>query len=185
MQALLKSKQAFILLDQGTQAFSCSSYLTNIKDDPEMLFGDGIIIPEWKNASTILLYAPLPGEPNLLNLLAGFPEKKFLFPRIVEKRLLLYQWRPHVPWLRGRYNIQEPDPQTWKEVPAKVVDIALIPGLAFDHDGRRLGRGGGFYDRLLGDSEWRGVKVGVAWPWQIVKRVPCEPHDMVMDTVLT
>ncbi|MFZ4116569.1 MAG: 5-formyltetrahydrofolate cyclo-ligase [Chthoniobacterales bacterium] len=143
-----------------------------------------LALPQWQNASSILLYAPLPGEPDLLGLLEEFLEKRFFFPRIEKKKLHLYQWFPGAGWFSGSYGLQEPDPDEWSEVSIEDVDLAVIPGLAFDQAGGRLGRGGGFYDRLLSDSVWRGFKVGVAWPWQIVSSVPREPHDVLMDVVV-
>jgi 5,10-methenyltetrahydrofolate synthetase len=158
-----------------------------------------IKLPDWNNTSTLLLYAPLPGEPDPLillhsifhtpnssaqSLLETLPKKKLLFPRIYHDKLHLYQWEQDANWVQGSYGIQEPDPKTWKEAALEEVDVGLIPGLAFDHTGGRLGRGGGFYDRLLGDSRWRGIKTGVAWPWQLVLNVPKEPHDISMDYVV-
>jgi 5-formyltetrahydrofolate cyclo-ligase len=62
--------------------------------------------------------------------------------------------------------------------------LALVPGLAFDGGGRRLGRGGGYYDRFLGGEEMQGaVKVGVCFSVQMVAEVPVDKHDVVMDWV--
>jgi len=61
----------------------------------------------------------------------------------------------------------------------------LVPGLAFDLLGGRLGRGRGFYDRLLREGLFHGIKVGYAWDWQLVDKVPCEQHDIRMDYIVT
>jgi len=143
-----------------------------------------LTLPQWQRASSILLYAPLPGEPNLLGLLEKFLKKRFFFPRIEEKKLYLYEWSPGAAWFSGSYGLQEPDPYKWSEVSIEEVDLAVVPGLAFDQAGGRLGRGGGFYDRLLSDPAWRGFKVGTAWSWQMVSSVPREPHDVLMDVVV-
>ncbi|HLP77584.1 MAG TPA: 5-formyltetrahydrofolate cyclo-ligase, partial [Candidatus Paceibacterota bacterium] len=63
------------------------------------------------------------------------------------------------------------------------LDLVLVPGVAFDACGRRLGRGKGFYDRLLADT--RGIKCGVAFDEQIVTGIPVEPHDVLVDCILT
>jgi 5-formyltetrahydrofolate cyclo-ligase len=68
-------------------------------------------------------------------------------------------------------------------VPLNQLDFILVPGVAFDLVGRRLGRGKGFYDRLL--AEVRGHKCGVAFDAQIVAEVPEEPHDIRVDSILT
>jgi len=88
-------------------------------------------------------------------------------------------------WISGSYGIREPDPGSWDRASLSEVDLALIPGLAFDSKGGRLGRGKGFYDRLLGHPEFRGIKVGLAWDWQIVAEVPCDSDDIPMDFVVT
>ncbi len=84
----------------------------------------------------------------------------------------------------GRYGIQEPRPglPSVEELPGRT--LWLIPGLAFDAAGNRLGRGGGFYDRLL-ERFPVGVTVGVCLPCQLVKRVPVEAHDRRVDAVMT
>jgi 5-formyltetrahydrofolate cyclo-ligase len=68
-------------------------------------------------------------------------------------------------------------------VPLNQLDFLLVPGVAFDRSGRRLGRGKGFYDRLLAGVT--GMKCGVAWDEQIVHELPAEPHDIAMDLMLT
>jgi len=200
-------------------------------------------LPQWEKASSILLYAPLPEEPDLLSCLArvfhrdptivhenlmtatsgsnsyssiisqravaqdpltplhgaSHPpyhaqheasevetcfKKRFFFPYIEKNELLLYEWSSQQSWTTGLYGLQEPDPNTWSRGSIEEIDVALIPGLAFDDRGGRLGRGGGFYDRLLGNPNWRGCKIGVAWPWQVVSNVPREPHDVMMDALL-
>ncbi|MEY2466031.1 MAG: 5-formyltetrahydrofolate cyclo-ligase, partial [Verrucomicrobiota bacterium] len=67
--------------------------------------------------------------------------------------------------------------------PIKPLDLILVPGVAFELHGRRLGRGKGFYDRLLADM--RGTTCGVAFDEQIVAEIPVEPHDVHLDYLLT
>ncbi len=64
-----------------------------------------------------------------------------------------------------------------------VPDLLLIPGLAFDREGRRLGRGKGFYDKYL--SEFRGIKIGLCFDGQLIEHVPSEQHDMKMNFIIT
>lgn len=71
----------------------------------------------------------------------------------------------------------------WTEIPAGEIDFAIVPGVAFDRELRRLGRGGGYYDRLL--PLMRCTSVGAAFVWQIVDRVPCDPWDCPVDAVAT
>ncbi len=82
----------------------------------------------------------------------------------------------------GKFGITEPGPQceVW---PLNTLDLTLVPGLGFDLAGRRLGRGLGFYDRLL--SRITGAKCGVAFDQQILGEIPAEGHDVRMDFILT
>lgn len=86
----------------------------------------------------------------------------------------------------GAYGIREPLPElvaASREETCNENVIWLVPGLAFDRAGNRLGRGGGFYDRLLPGV--RGTKVGVAYTWQLVDLLPTEPHDIPVDVIVT
>jgi len=111
-------------------------------------------------------------------------KNSFLFPKIEGERLTIYRMSSGSLWTTGPYGIREPDPGSWRKASPEEVDLAVIPGLAFDAAGGRLGRGKGYYDRLLGDPAFRGIKVGLAWEWQIVGEVPATAHDIRMDLVL-
>ena len=142
-------------------------------------------LSEWETASTILLYNPLPGEVDLMPLIRGDDSRKFLFPRIEGEHLQLYRPSGTDEWITHPLGLLEPDPETWEKASPGEIDLALIPGLAFDPQGGRLGRGKGFYDRLLGDPDFRGVKIGICWHWQVVDSVPYEAHDIRMDLIVS
>jgi 5-formyltetrahydrofolate cyclo-ligase len=85
----------------------------------------------------------------------------------------------------GYCGILEPRPQRTRAVGPEALDLALVPGVAFDVWGGRLGFGAGFYDRLLGQLP-RGVpKVGMAFDFQIIPRLPHQPHDVLLDAIVT
>ena len=65
------------------------------------------------------------------------------------------------------------------------IDLIVVPGLAFSRDGHRLGRGAGFFDRLLAGPAAEAYKLGVRFDFQLLESIPIEPHDIVMDTVVT
>jgi 5-formyltetrahydrofolate cyclo-ligase len=65
------------------------------------------------------------------------------------------------------------------------IDLIVVPGSAFSRDGHRLGRGGGLFDRLLADPAAAAYKLGVCFDFQLLESIPIEPHDIVMDTVVT
>ena len=139
----------------------------------------------WRNSSSVLLYAPIEWELDPMELISAAPEYSFLFPRVVEDHLEIHRMSPRSRWITGSFGIREPDPASWDHAALSEVDLALIPGMAFDPKGGRLGRGKGFYDRLLCHPEFRGIKAGVSWDWQLVSEVPCDRDDIPMDFVVT
>ena len=89
---------------------------------------------------------------------------------------------PEKDLLVGRFGIREPE-TSCGEIELNRLDFTLVPGVAFDLQGRRLGRGKGFYDRML--AAVRGTTCGVAFDEQIVEEVPVEPHDTRVNCILT
>jgi 5-formyltetrahydrofolate cyclo-ligase len=83
----------------------------------------------------------------------------------------------------GKFNILEPKPEAVRPVNTADWPALLVPGLAFDTQGNRLGRGRGYFDRLLRDA--RGVRLALAYDFQIVTEVPAEAHDARMDFIVT
>jgi len=84
---------------------------------------------------------------------------------------------------KGKFGILEPDPEVIRRVQPEKLDALLVPGLAFDEMGNRLGRGRGFFDRIL--QETRGAKLALAYDFQLVREVPTEKHDVRMDFIVT
>jgi 5-formyltetrahydrofolate cyclo-ligase len=141
----------------------------------------------WKKAGSVLFYAAICGELDLSPLIDSALEagKTVLLPRFALEtasyeavRVLEFK-RDCAP---GKFGIAEPGPHC-AAYPLKSLDLALAPGLGFDLDGRRLGRGRGFYDRLL--AQIAGAKCGVAFDQQIVGEIPAERHDVHMNFILT
>lgn len=141
----------------------------------------------WQQARAILLFAPMDGETNIWPLLKeALAEGKLVaLPRFVpdlgeyEVRQVADLDRDLAP---GHFGIREPSP-AGPVFDAKRLDLALVPGIGFALDGWRLGRGKGYYDRLL--APVHGMKCGVAFDWQVVASVPVEPHDVRLNCILT
>ena len=85
----------------------------------------------------------------------------------------------------GPRGILEPDPVTCKVVPIERIDIAIIPGVALDEKGGRIGSGEGFYDRLIPKLPITTRKVSLAFECQIVQQIPMESHDKYVDIIIT
>jgi len=143
--------------------------------------------PFFKRANSILFFAPLPAEVDLWPLL----EKTLVIEKLValpcfDAANRLYRSR-RVRQLRveivfGQFGIREPA-ATCVEIPLDDLDLVLVPGVAFDGRGNRLGRGKGFYDRLLKD--FNGIKAAIAFDEQVVDEVPAEANDVRMDYLVT
>lgn len=143
--------------------------------------------PVWRHAGTILFYAPLADEPDISPLLERVLEegRMVLLPRYNAGRGSYEACRVETPLGGlpvGRFGIREPVPAS-RVVPLKQLDLVLVPGLAFDWSGHRLGRGRGCYDRLL--REVAGTKCGVAFETQLQAEVPVEPHDVWLEYIVT
>jgi 5-formyltetrahydrofolate cyclo-ligase len=142
---------------------------------------------DWNDARSVLFYSAIDGEIDLSPLmeLALEAGKAVLLPRFAAE-LGAYE-AVRVTNLTGdcapgKFGISEPGRHCAVH-PLNSLDLALAPGLGFDLAGRRLGRGRGFYDRLL--SQVAGAKCGVAFDPQIVGEIPAEGHDIRMDFILT
>jgi 5-formyltetrahydrofolate cyclo-ligase len=141
----------------------------------------------WKNAGAVLFFAPLPDELDLWPLLeealaagkiAALPRfnpasKNYVACRVQNLRSEIAP---------GGFGIREPAARC-AGIPLDRFDLILVPGVAFDWHGHRLGRGRGFYDRLLAGV--RGVKCGITFDEQMVNDVPAGPSDVRMNFILT
>lgn len=86
---------------------------------------------------------------------------------------------------RGHYGIPHPLRLTSRRVSSKSLDLILLPGVAFDRHGGRLGRGAGYFDRFLAEVPARVPRVGLAFGFQVLKNLPREPHDQAVCAVIT
>jgi 5-formyltetrahydrofolate cyclo-ligase len=141
----------------------------------------------WKNAGSALFFAPLPDEADVWPLLedALTGKKIAALPRFdsasngyVAGRV--QNLRSEI--VTGQFGIREPG-ASCVEIPLNRLNLVLVPGVAFDWQGRRLGRGRGFYDRLLADVD--GIKCGIAFDEQMVEEIPAGPRDIRLNFILT
>ncbi len=112
-------------------------------------------------ATIVMVFDAVPGEPDLAEF---------------------------VSWCRTRGIITvapSPDPDAGDPIDPEAVDVVVVPGLAFTPDGRRLGQGGGWYDRFLARTRPDCLGIGVAFDVQIVDDVPTEQHDVLLELVIT
>ncbi len=92
---------------------------------------------------------------------------------------------PNKDLISGPRGILEPNPAKCKPVPLDSIDIAIVPGLAMDEKGGRVGSGDGYYDRIIPDLPMTTRKVGLVFEGQLVPQVPMESHDKHVDIIIT
>lgn len=138
----------------------------------------------WQQAHTVLLYAAMPDEVSLKQLIdeAVKTGKDVILPVVDGEELLLRHYDPRHMAHQGQYQIEEPTSECAPLADLAAIDLALIPGRAFTQQGQRLGRGKGYYDRLLPQLEC--PKWGVAYSCQMVETIPTDAWDVNMNRVL-
>lgn len=140
----------------------------------------------FRNATTVLLYHSLPDEVDTHALVRrAATGKRVLLPAVVSsERLALRPYCGEAQMQQGAFGIGEPVGDD--VVDFSTIDLAVVPGMAFDTAGHRLGRGRGYYDRLLLQLRRAGVPiVGLCFPFQRVSDVPVEAHDIAVDEVIS
>jgi 5-formyltetrahydrofolate cyclo-ligase len=142
-------------------------------------------LPEFKQAHTVLAFAPLPGEIDIWSLLAELAAgpQRLCLPLMCGPGLMEAREVSDIACLKpNRFYIAEPPSAAPLLAPAEL-DLVLTPGLAFSRDLWRLGRGGGYYDRFLAAGS--AFRLGLARELQIVIQLPHEPHDLRMQALLS
>lgn len=140
--------------------------------------------PEVQYAKVICTYASLPEEVDSLEVLQKLIEQKnfVVVPRVSGDDLILHRIHTMNDLVPGRFDIMEPK-LSCPVVDPTSVDLFIVPGIAFDRKGYRLGWGKGYYDRLLAGV--KATKIGLAYSFQIVSRLNREKYDIPMDIVIT
>ena len=146
-------------------------------------------LPEMAAADRILLYAALPTEVPTDAIAAAAGERgiSVTYPRCepdTPDMTLHHVTGPSDLRPDGRFGIREPA-QNCRQVTLHEVDVVLLPGLGWDREGGRLGKGAGFYDRLLADEGWRGFRCGLFFAAQEFEALPADPWDVPLDAVVT
>ncbi len=141
--------------------------------------------PLFQQAQTILVYFSVRQEPDLGSLFA-LP-KVWGVSRCVGKDLIWHTWSPAdaMPLQKGAYGILAPSPDA-PLVQPDAVDLILVPAVACDRRGYRLGYGGGFYDRLLSQPVWQAKPtVGIVFDFASLVTLPHDPWDRPLQAICT
>lgn len=178
-----KFRKNVITLRKNQNSLDCSRNSIIIKE--KLLKMDRV-----KNSNTIMLYLDFNNEvktdillKELINL-----NKIVVAPITVkeDKKLLPYRIKNLDSDIKiGSYGIREPRKSTCSPVDIKEIDIVIVPGVAFDKNGFRLGYGGGFYDRFLKNLSPYAITIGLAFDIQLFDEIPKEEHDIQLDYIIT
>jgi 5-formyltetrahydrofolate cyclo-ligase len=145
-------------------------------------------VPGWRTAEWICAFVSFGTEVHTHDLIRGLlaERKRVCVPSFdsVGQRYLCSEVKHFDADLRaGLMGIMEPNPQAVRPVHVELLEAWLVPGVAFDRNGNRLGRGMGYYDGLLRNAH--GLKVALTYDFQLVNEVPAEAHDVPMDFIVT
>lgn len=141
-------------------------------------------LPQWQAARVVMLYNALPDEVDVSALIKQAWEegKQVLLPKVTgDAEMEVQLVGPNTPFCTGAFGITEPMGRKFQDFSA--IDLAIVPGMAFDVRGNRLGRGKGYYDRFL-PALTRACKLGVCFPYQYLKEIPTESTDCRMDAAV-
>ncbi len=138
--------------------------------------------PRFVESHIVLLYYSLPDEVYTHELVKRwYQEKTILLPVVKEDELELRYYTGEEDLRIGSYGIKEPIGRLFTDY--RKIELAVVPGVSFDKDGNRLGRGKGYYDRLL--PKLSSYNIGICYAFQMSDNIPCETFDRKMDAILT
>lgn len=140
----------------------------------------------FRKSRQVFCYVSLPEEPDTHRIVRRLLDegRNVAVPRVSGGRIeprALEKWDGS--FRLGPFGILEPDPNVTHPIEPGAIDCVIVPGLAFDEDGYRLGRGAGYYDKFLASIGPGAARIVAAFACQRVDRVPREPHDQRVDTV--
>ena len=142
-------------------------------------------LPAWGAARVVASYQAINDELDLsrVDREARAANKAVAYPAIVGPGLIEFRlWHEGEPLVEGNMGVREPGPKA-QVVPLHAIDFFLVPLLACDQQGYRLGYGGGYYDRALASAA--GFRCGVGFSHQLVEQLPTEPHDQALHAFLS
>lgn len=139
----------------------------------------------FSRAKTLALYSPVNNEVQTDQLLSAalLQGQRVCYPRVCGDALKFVAVTSVESLLPGAFGVAEP--QGGSLVPVDGIDLVVVPGIAFDLAGHRLGYGKGFYDRELSRFEQAAVSVGLCYDFQLCAVLPVEGHDQALDYIVT
>ena len=181
---------------QRQQAYLARNAQVNKEEISAIICQRIIELPEYQQAKTVLWYVHCRSEVRTLSALSRELQgnRRIVVPYCTvdengEKCLGLWLLKSIDELQPGMWNILEPAKTRWqaadRQIQADELDLVLVPGVAFDVSGGRLGNGAGYYDRLLSHVRNDALRLGICYQSQIVSKVVRQAHDVLMDRVIT
>lgn len=144
-------------------------------------------LQEYKDAGTVMFYVSYDNEVYTHNLIeeALKSKKKVVVPLTdtENNNIVPVQIKSFMELKPGAYGILEPSSEHRHVVSKDVIDLVVVPGVAFDVEGHRIGHGMGYYDEFL--KTMSAYKIGFAFEFQVLSEIPCEKHDIRVDKIVT
>lgn len=142
-------------------------------------------LPELEDAKTILAFASIHNEVRTRPIIEAIQSagKRVALPRVVKDELVLHLIEPRAELIDGAFSVPEPPPDA-PRIDASDIEFALIPALAVDPRGYRIGYGGGYYDKLI-PALHSARTCAVAYDFQLIAEVPELPFDVAVDLIVT
>ena len=141
----------------------------------------------FKNARVIHIFIAKPDEPDTRQIIENcwISGKRVAVPLVLPNsfNLIHSEIKSFDRLIFGMYGIQEPSPENRIIMTPEMFDMVIIPGIAFDRKGGRLGQGKGYYDRFLEATS--AFRLALAFDCQLIKAVPTESHDVPMNAILS
>lgn len=148
-------------------------------------------LPEYRRAATVMFYVNLPHEADTQHFLpeALADGKRVVVPYMADGAIRLFRLESPDELAPGTFRVPEPRPELRADADRRVepgtIDLVVIPGVAFDRRGGRIGHGKGYYDLFLKQLRPQTPRVALAFECQLLDEVPMLPHDVRMDKVVT
>ena len=161
-----------------------------VQKDSALIRDRLLSLARFRDARSVMLYLPARGEVDTWPLLEHFWQRgsEILLPRCRDNTpgiMDAYAVNSPKDLGPGCFGLTEPRADLARPVPAPLPEVILVPALAFDHRGYRLGFGGGYYDRFLPTLTCAPLLIGPAYAFQFLERIPREPWDRPVEMVIT
>ena len=135
----------------------------------------------FERAKKIMCYVSFNNEVYTHSFIKEYMKEKDIAVPVIRENEIFLSYVKEWEMKKGKYGILEPKNIEYAD--EKEIEIAIIPGIAFDVNGNRIGYGKGYFDRLL--RKMKAIKIAVAFDFQVLEELPVESHDVKMDAVIT